>query len=248
MTAESEKDLQMLKAVGRVVALTLQEMAAALCPGITTEELDEVGAGVLKLHGAQSAPILEYEFPGHTCISINDEAAHGIPGNRVIRDGDMVNIDVSAELNGYFADMGATFTVGSADPLKKQLCQCSKNALCKAIAAARAGKTLGHIGRQIHREANRWGFTVIKNLGGHGIGRRLHEDPPYVLNYYDPGYDGILHSGLVLAVETFISTGAERAYCQDDGWTLKTPDGSLVAQFEHTIVVTQGRPVVLTQL
>ncbi|MCG8483371.1 MAG: type I methionyl aminopeptidase [Clostridia bacterium] len=246
MSIDSEKDLIALKRIGKIVSLAREEMKKAVKPGITTAELDDIGEKVLSKYGARSAPKCECNFPKATCISLNDVAAHGIPGSLVIKEGDTVNIDVSAELDGYFGDTGATVPVGKVSAIKKSLIECSRTALKKAIEKATAGSRINQIGRTINNEARKYGFTVIKNLAGHGIGRRLHEEPNDILNYCDKLDRRILNNGIVLAIETFISTGAEYAFQEKDGWTLKTPDGSFVAQFEHTIVVTRNEPIILT--
>lgn len=246
MTISSEKDRKALEKIGKIVSDAREEMIKGIKPGITTKELDEIGESVLSEYGARSAPKSEYNFPGFTCISVNDQAAHGIPGPLVLKFGDIVNVDVSAELDGYFADTGATVVLDGDDILKNKLCSCSLSALMKSISRARAGCKLNLIGKTIHEEAKANGFTVIKNLGGHGIGRRLHEDPSHILNYFNKWDTRLMRSGLVLAVETFISTKAEFVTEAKDGWTLKTPDRSLVAQFEHTIIITDGEPVILT--
>jgi methionyl aminopeptidase len=246
MSIESEEDLIGLKKCGRVVGLTLREMSRHVKPGITTGDLDRIGEEFLIKHGARSAPKLTYNFPGATCISINDEAAHGIPGNRVIQPGDLVNIDVSAELDGYITDTGATFAVTPVSPTKQKLMDCTKAALSNAIAAARSGQSINVIGQAVEAQARRCGFTIIKNLAGHGVGRGLHEQPSMVLNYSSAREKRKLTEGLVLTIEPFLSTGADFVAEAKDGWTLKTPDGSLLAQYEHTIIITKGRPVVVT--
>lgn len=246
MSIDSEKDLIALKKIGKIVAMARDEMIKAVEPGITTAELDEIGEKVLSKYGAKSAPKCECDFPKATCISLNDVAAHGIPGSVVIQEGDTVNIDVSAELDGYFGDTGATIPVGAVSTIKNNLIECSYSALNKAIKKAKAGAKINQIGKAISNEAREYGFTVIKNLAGHGIGKKLHEEPYDIINYCDKLDKRILKSGTVIAIETFISTKAEYAVQQDDGWTLKTPDGSFVAQFEHTIVVTKDEPIILT--
>lgn len=246
MTLSSQEDLERLKRVGRIVGLTIAEMRKHVRPGVTTAELDEIGAQVLARHGARSAPQLMYDFPGVTCISVNDEAAHGIPGERVIAEGDLVNIDVSAELDGYFADSGATIPVPPVSPAAQKLCDCTREALDSAISAARAGRRLNVIGRTVEARAKHCGFSIIRNLTGHGIGRHLHEEPHAVLNYYHHGDTRRLTNGLVLTIEPFFSIGADRAFEDDDGWTLRTADGSLMAQYEHTVVITKRKPIILT--
>lgn len=245
MSIESEKDLIGLLRIGRIVGLTLQKMAESLRPGITTGELDAIGAELLRKEGARSAPILTYNFPGATCISINDEAAHGIPGSRVVQTGDLVNIDVSAELDGYFADTGATVPMLPVEPLKQKLADCTRSALEKGLAAARAGNRIYDIGRAMENEVRRCGFHIIRDLPGHGVGRKLHE-PPSVPGFFNKRANDILKEGLVITIEPFVSTRASHIVTAADGWTLKTPDGSLAAQYEHTIVITKDRPILVT--
>ena len=247
MTIQGQKDIDGLKKAGFAVADTLETMKSALREGITTRELDEIGAERLKKHGAVSAPIKMYRFPGATCISVNHEVAHGIPGNRVIRKGDLINIDVSAELDGYYADTGFTVPFGITDSRLLELCACSKRALGKALGVARAGQKLNRIGEVVQREAKESGFDVIRNLTGHGIGRKLHEEPS-IFSYYDPHQRGRLGKGMVVAIETFVSTGGRFAEENGDGWTLVADDGGYVAQYEHTVIVTEGEPIVVTQL
>lgn len=247
MSIESDKDLYALKRIGRVVALALSEMRQQLQPGMTTSELDDIGQAVLNRHGARSAPQLVYGFPAATCISLNDEAAHGIPGNRIIRAGDLVNMDVSAELAGYFADAALTIVVPPASTLKRNLCHCAQRAQRQAIAAAQAGRPINVIGQAAERAARQGGFHVISELTGHGVGRNIHEEPS-VPSFYAPWARQRLTEGLVITVEPFLSTGAKRVITDPNGWTLKTPDGSLSAQYEHTIVVTRGQPIIVTVL
>ncbi|RPJ36453.1 MAG: type I methionyl aminopeptidase [Chloroflexi bacterium] len=248
MTIDSPDDIVRLKRIGRIVALTLKEMQENVRPGITTAELDEIGAAVLKQHGARSAPQLAYNFPGATCISINDEAAHGIPGSRQVQPGDLVNLDVSAELDEVYADAALTIPVLPVDTQRHNLVLCSQRALKKAIHAARAGQPINVIGRAVENEARGCGFTTIMDLGGHGVGRKIHEEPHNVANYDNPNDHRLLTEGMVLTIEPFITTGARRVYTAADGWTLKTSDGSLSAQCEHTLVITRGKPIIITDL
>lgn len=223
-----------------------EEMLSSVRTGVTTAELDRIGKRVLDEHGAVSAPEITYGFPGTTCISVNEVAAHGIPGPRKLMEGDIVNIDVSAELEGYYADTGATIVVGSGSPHKEKLCQSSLRALHQGLQKAKAGTKISSIGRAIHNEARKNGFTVIRNLSGHGIGRELHEMPDNILNYYDPLDNRLLTNGQVLAVETFVSDGAEFVDESADGWGLLLPNHHYSAQFEHTIVITKDKPLILT--
>jgi len=238
----------MLKKAGQMVAKIREEMKAATKPGITTKELDELGGRLFKELGGVSGPKSEYDFPGYTCISVNEEVAHGMPGKRVIQEGDVVNIDVSGSYEGYFSDTGISFVVGAGHPEKEKLCEVALSAFERAMTKVKAGAKLNQIGKAVEREAKDKGLFVIKNLTGHGIGKSLHEAPQHVLNYYDAWETTILKEGMVLAVEPFISQKAEHIIESGDGWTFITPDQSLVAQIEHTILVTKGEPILLTKL
>jgi len=245
MTIESQADMVGMLRIGKIVGMTLQKMKEAVRPGMTTAELDAIGAEFLRHEGAHSAPIITYQYPGATCISINDEAAHGIPGKRIIQTGDLVNIDVSAELDGYFADTGATVPMLPVSGIKQKLADCAQAALEKGIAAATAGRPINEIGRAMEAQARSCGFTTIRDLPGHGIGRKLH-DKPSVPGFYTKRARELMTEGMVFTIEPFVSTKANRIVTMPDGWTLKTPDGSLVAQYEHTVIITKGRPLLVT--
>ena len=247
MTIESQTDMVGMLRVGKVVGMTLQKMKEAVRPGMTTAELDAIGAEFMRQEGAHSAPIVTYKYPGWTCISINDEAAHGIPGKRVIQVGDLVNIDVSAELDGYFADTGATVPMLPVSGIKQKLADCAQTALEKGINAATAGKPISDIGRVMEAQAHSCGFTTIRDLPGHGIGKKLH-DKPSIPGFYTKRAREIMTEGMVFTIEPFVSTKSNRIVTMSDGWTLKTPDGSLVAQYEHTVIITKGRPILVTQV
>jgi methionyl aminopeptidase len=245
MTIDNLEELDALIRAGRVVAEARQEMVQAVTPGTTTGELDAVGREVFRRHGARSAPRVTYRFPGTTCISVNDEAAHGVPSlRRQLRDGDLVNLDVSAELDGYFSDTGVSVAVGEVSPVATRLLEATKLAQRDAMNAAQPGARLRDLGRAVQRRARLHGFRVITNLNGHGIGRGLHEAPS--VPSVDDGQRMVLREGLVLAIEPFLSVSADHVIDDADGWTLRTADGSLVAQFEHSIVVTADGPLVLT--
>lgn len=248
MIAKTDQDFEGLKKIGKIVAQIREAMKEATVPGMTTKEIDELGGKLFEEKGALSAPIGEYDFPGYTCISVDNEVAHGIPGSRVIKDGDIVNIDVSGSLDGYFADTGISFVAGTPDATKQQLCDVAKSAFDLAMRKVKAGSSLSGIGKAVEREAKKNGLAVIRNLTGHGIGKSLHEEPQHILNYYDPWDKTILKEGMVLAVEPFISQKAESIVELGDGWTFVTPDNSLVAQIEHTIIVTKSKPIILTEL
>ncbi len=246
MTADSITDIQYLKAIGRICAETLRKMQAHVRAGMTTRELDEIGRAFLEGEGARSAPQAAYQFPGATCISVSPVIAHGIPNERVLREGELIHIDVSAELDGYYADTGASMVVSKRDRNLERLLDATKAALTKALRGAKAGNPLNGISRTVQNEAKKRGYNVIYDLTGHGIGRKLHEDPGEILNYYDPRDRRILDEGLVLAIEPFLTTGVGRVVQQKDGWSLRTTDNAIAAQFEHTIIVTKNEPVILT--
>jgi methionyl aminopeptidase len=247
MTIETEDDVVALKRIGKIVSLVLHEMLDAAEPGMTTRELDALGAQLLEQHGARSAPQLSYNFPGATCISINEEAAHGIPGNRVIGSGDVLNVDVSAELGGYFADTGGTRVVPPTNPQKTRLCHATRTALAQAMKHARAGQPLNGIGAAIERTAKSYGFKVIENLASHGVGRALHEEPEHIPGYYDPADRRMLKEGMVITIEPFLSTRSRVVTETADGWTLAGVPGNLSAQYEHTLIITRGEPIVVTR-
>ena len=244
----TQDEIDKLSRIGAIVAETINEMASHLKPGITTLELDEIGRAVLNKRGARSAPELVYDFPGATCISVNERAAHGVPGDLVIQDGDLVNIDVSAELDGFFSDSGASFGVGEISPEKEALLNATKEALELAISMARHGRPIKVVGRVIEGLARDRGYTVIRNLGGHGIGRGLHEKPSFIPHFYDRREKRFFQEGQILTIEPFLAMGGSRKVDElEDGWTLRTENQDLVAQFEHTMIITRGEPIVLTR-
>jgi methionyl aminopeptidase len=247
MTIETEDDVVALKRIGRIVSYVLQEMLDTAEPGMTTLELDALGEQLLERRGARSAPRLTYDFPGATCISINEEAAHGVPGSRVIRAGDVLNVDVSAELDGYFADTGGTRVVPPTNPQKTRLCHATRTALVEAMKQARAGLPINGIGAAIQRTAKTYGFRIIENLGSHGVGRALHEAPEHIPGYFDPTDKRLLEEGMVITIEPFLSTKSRQVTEMPDGWTLAGAHGNLSAQYEHTMIITKGQPIVVTR-
>lgn len=246
MTITHEDELDGLKAIGRIVANTMQTMARALEPGMTTAELDEIGRACLDRDGAVSAPQSTYDFPGATCISVNEEIAHGIPGDRVIAAGDLVNIDVSASKNGYFADTGATFRVGPVAPSLHRLCRDGRKAMQIGIAQVGAGKPLAGIGQAIGRFASDRGYSLIRNLASHGVGRSLHEYPQEIATWPTRGDRRRINRGLVLTVEPFLSRGGLWAQDGADGWTLYSHPAAPVVQYEHTVVATDRGATIVT--
>ena len=247
MTIETEDDVTALKRIGRIVSSVLQQMLDAAEPGMTTRELDALGGRLLEREGARSAPKLSYGFPGHTCISINEQAAHGIPGERVIAAGDVLNVDVSAELDGYFADTGGTVIVPPTNALKTRLCHAARTALAQAMLHARAGRPINAIGAAIERTAKTYGFRIIENLASHGVGRALHEAPEDILGYFDAKDRRVLKEGMVITIEPFLSTKSRIVNETADGWTLAGVPGNLSAQYEHTMIITKSEPIVVTR-
>jgi methionyl aminopeptidase len=245
MSIETPEELEALRAAGRVVAEAIRAMRERTRPGVTTAELDQVGADVFAQVGARSGPQLDYGFPGTNCISVNDEAVHGVPGKRVLRDGDLVKLDVTAELDGFYADACVSVPVGKASSATRRLSEASRQALSEALKVARAGIPLNTIGRTVETSVRSHGYSVCRDLIGHGIGRRIHEAPD-VPNYHHPRLGQPLTAGLVITIEPIIAAGMGEVRDAGDGWTFKTRDGSYAAHTEHTIVITAGAPIILT--
>lgn len=245
MTIESKSDLDGMRAVGKLVGQALREMRSAIAPGMTTEQLDEVGGRFLKRRGARSAPQLTYDFPGFNCISVNDEVVHGIPGRRVLRPNDVVKIDVTAELDGFIADSAITVVLAPGTTRARRVAQCAESAFRKAIKVAASGVRIAELGRAVENEVQQWGCSVVPDLCGHGVGRKLHEQPS-VPNFFSPFTRGRLEEGLVIALEPIICESPSEVFEDDDGWTIRTATGCLAAHHEHTIVIHEGRAEVLT--
>ena len=245
MSIKSQFEFEKLKTIGSIVAQALQAMSAQVQPGVTTAELDAIGAAVLAGHGARSSAQQVYRFPGCACISVNDEAIHGVPGSRVIQPGDLVKLDLVAEKDGFHADAAVSLQLLPDFSSGRELVRSAESAFYHGLRFARAGNRVSDIGRAVEREVRRSGFNVIKALCGHGVGRTIHEAPT-VPNYADPNARQRLTEGLVLTIEPIIAAGSGKAQLQRDGWTMRTVDGSLSAHYEHTIVITRGEPVLLT--
>lgn len=248
MSIESQQDLDGLREAGRIVRTALDTLERHTRPGISTLELNEIGAEVLLQNGAHSAPMLAYDFPAEILISVNDEVVHGLPSSYVIQEGDLVTLDVTAQKGGYIADAARTVVVvvGAASDEKRDLVACAKRAFYKGMQVARAGNRVNAIGRAISHEVRRSGYAIVQGLTGHGVGRAIHEEP-IVPNEYDIRARQRLTKGFVLAVEPMVSAGSGAVYEADDGWTVKTKDRALTAHYEHTVVITKGRPFILTQ-
>ncbi len=245
MSITSPRDLEGLRAAGRVVALALAAMRRRVAPGVTTGELDAVAGETFARAGARSAPQLVYDFPGVTCISVNEEAVHGIPGGRRLEPGDVVTLDVTAELDGYVADAAVTVAVEPAAEQDRALIRCAERALDAGLRAARAGVPVHAIGAAVERRVERDGFRVLRPLTGHGVGRAIHE-PPTVPNFLLPAAREPLTPGLVITIEPIIASGTRSVAMRPDGWTTVTGNGSRAAHAEHTLVVTRGTPVIVT--
>lgn len=246
MTITQDDELQGLSVIGRIVANTVRAMSRALEPGITTQELDEIGRALLDAAGAVSAPEATYDFPGATCISVNEEIAHGIPGARVIKAGDLVNIDVSASKDGFFADTGATFQVPPVKTHMDQLCRDGQRAMQIGIAQVGHGKPLAGIGNAIGQFAQKRGYSLIRNLASHGVGRALHEEPSEIATWPTRGDRCRIHRGMVMTVEPFLSRGGLLAMDGADGWTLYADPPAPVVQYEHTVVATDKGAIIVT--
>ncbi len=248
MSITKESELIGIKKISEVVGTTLKLMREYAKVGMSTKELDEYGGNILKSYGAKSAPFETYGFPGNSCISVNEEAAHGIPSEKkILKEGDLVNIDVSAELNDFWSDNGGSFVLGKDIHNHQPLVDASKNILRKAISNIKGGVKISEIGYLIETEAKKSGFKVIKNLAGHGVGRSLHEEPENILNYRVRSNRERFKKNTTVAIETFISTNSTIAVELNDGWTLVGNRGGYVTQHEHTILVTDSYPVILTE-
>lgn len=247
MSITKESELTGMQNASEAVACTLKAMRDFAQPGMTTKELDEYGATILESFGAKSAPYLTYGFPGWTCISVNNEFCHGIPSGRILQEGDLINIDVSAELDGFWSDNGGSFVLGKDVNQHQKLVEASKEILRKAISNIKGGVRIADIGFLIETEAKKRGYKVIKNLTGHGVGRSLHEEPNEIANYRDKYNHTRFKKNSVVAIETFISTTSTYAETLEDGWTMVGNKGGFMAQHEHTIVVTDGKAIILTE-
>ena len=246
MTVSNDDELAALRRIGRIVAETLETMGRAIEPGMTTRELDGIGRAVMEAAGARPAPEMAYGFPGATCISVNEEIAHGIPGDRRIAPGDLVNIDVSAEKDGFFADTGASYAVPPVTRRVEKLCRDGRRAMWAGLREVGAGKPLAGIGKAVGAFARKNGYTLVQNLASHGVGLSLHEEPTEISTWPDASERRIMTDGLVFTVEPFLSLGATFAEDGDDPWTLYSQPRALTVQYEHTVVATRNGPLIVT--
>ena len=251
MSIKSPEELAAMRAAGRVVRLMLEAMKSSARSGMTTAELDRIGGDVMREHGAVSGPTTVYQFPGVSCISVNDEIVHGIPSGRKLRNGDLLKLDVTIQLDGYMADAAETVIVGEGPEhsgpvaLGTRLAACAQRAFEEAMQVARAGNRVQEIGRTVERVVRADGFHVIRDLCGHGIGHTIHEKPS-VPNWPDPSASSMLTEGLVITVEPIIASRSGRSVLARDGWTVRTADHGLAAHYEHTLMITKDEPVLLT--
>jgi methionyl aminopeptidase len=246
ITIKNEEEIRRMDEAGQVVALVHARIERAIAPGVSTAELDAIARDTLDESGAVSSFLGYHGFPAHICASVNDEIVHGIPGNRRLREGDIVSIDVGAILAGYHGDSAWTYGVGQISDEAAALLRDTEEALCLAVEAAMSGNRLGAIGYAVELHAQKLGRGVVRNYGGHGIGRQMHEDP-HVPNIGRPDRGVILRSGLTLAIEPMLTLGSEDSTTLADGWTVVTADGSLAAHFEHTVAVSPNGGRVLTR-
>jgi methionyl aminopeptidase len=244
---KSAEEIKKVKEACAIAGWVLRFLGGEVKEGMTTGDLDRIGEGLIRKKGAIPVFIGYRGYRHATCISVNDEIVHGIPGKRVLRDGDIVSIDVGTRKNGYCGDTAATFIVGETPKKATKLIRTCKEALRVGIKQARSGNHLGDISAAIERVARENGYSVVRDLYGHGIGRDLHEDP-LIPNFGDPGEGPELRPGMVLAIEPMLNMGGWRIKTLADGWTVVTDDGSLSCHFEHTILVTERDPEILTSI
>lgn len=242
---KTERELALMRRAGRAVAITLEEIRMSVKPGITTGYLDGLAEKTLRKLGATPAFKGYQGFPAVICASINEEVVHGIPGPRKLKNGDIIKIDMGAVVEGYFGDAAITVPVGEASPEAAELIRVTEECLYKGIEQARVGKRLGDISHAVQRTAESHGYSVVRDYVGHGIGSRMHEDPP-VPNYGRPSRGPLLRAGMTLAIEPMVNLGTYEVYVKEDQWTVVTRDGKLSAHFEHTVAITPEGPLILT--
>lgn len=245
MSIKTAQELAGMERAGRVTRAVLEAMKAAVQPGVTTRTLDDLGAAVMRSLGARSAPNLVYGFPGHSCISVNEEIVHGVPGKRVLLAGDLVKLDVTVEVGGYMADACETVGVGAMDRERSRLMECAKSAFLSGLAVVGPGARAYEIGKAVHATVRAQGYSVVRDLTGHGIGRTIHE-PPTIPNVFDPRCSAVLAEGMVFTIEPLIAMGTHKTVTLRDGWTIRTRDRSPAAHHEHTVLVTRDGARLLT--
>ena len=243
--AKSAAEIDVMREAGRITALALDAVSSAVAPGITTADLDAIAEGVIVKAGARPAFKGYHGFPATQCTSVNGQVVHGIPGARVLREGEIVSVDCGAIVDGYYGDSARTFAVGQVSAEAARLMDVTRLSLEAGIARCRPGMRLYDVSAAIQEVAEAAGFSVVREYVGHGIGRAMHEDPQ-VPNYGKAGTGPTLRTGMVLAIEPMINAGGADVRSLDDGWTVVTLDGAMSAHFEHTVAVTEDGPLVLT--
>ncbi len=242
---KSPRELEAMRKAGQVVARMISAIKAAVEPGMTTKELDTVAAKELKRQGAKPAFLGYMGFPATICTSVNEQIVHGIPSGRVLKEGDLVKVDVGAVVDGLYGDSAVTLPVGQVSDEAIKLMEATKGSLDAAIAVVKAGNRLGDIGAAVQEYAESRGYGVVREYVGHGIGRKLHEEPQ-IPNYGVAGRGALLHAGMVIAIEPMVNIGTWRTRALEDGWTVVTADGKLSAHFEHTMAVGEDGAEILT--
>lgn len=245
ITIKSDRDVEKMKVAGHVVSVCHQRVQAAIAPGVTTGELDAIVVDTLKEHNALASFLGYNGFPASICASVNEEIVHGFPGKRVLNEGDIIAVDIGAIVDGWHGDSAWTYGVGQISAEAEQLLKDTEQALLIGVDAARPGNRLGAIGCAIEQFAGPKGYGIVRGYGGHGIGRRMHEDP-HVPNFGSASYGPVLRKGMTLAIEPMLNIGTEETEVLSDDWTVVTPDGSLSAHFEFTVAITDDEPMVLT--
>ncbi|MEW6194536.1 MAG: type I methionyl aminopeptidase [Bacteroidota bacterium] len=248
---KSKKEIDYIRESCQIVAETLQLLRRYVKPGITTLELDKIAEDYILSNDARAAfkgysQAGSFDFPGSICSSVDDEVVHGIPGNRVLKEGEILSIDVGVEKNNFFGDAALTVAVGNISDEKKKLMDVTEKSLYDGIEQARTGNRLGDVGDAIQSLVERNGFSVVRDLCGHGVGKYLHEDPQ-VPNYGRKGVGALLKNGMTIAIEPMINMGTYKVSIDEDGWTVRTQDGLPSAHFEHTIAIIEGKPEILTK-
>lgn len=245
ITIKNDRDIEKMKVAGHVVSLAHQAVEAAVAPGVTTGELDALVVDILKENNALASFLGYNGFPASICASTNEEIVHGFPGKRVLNAGDIISVDIGAIVDGWHGDSAWTYAVGEVSAEAKKLLEDTEKSLEIAVAAAVPGNRLGAIGHAVEQFAAPLGYGIVRGYGGHGIGRRMHEDP-HVPNYGSANYGPVLRKGMTFAIEPMLNIGTEETRVLDDEWTVVTADGSLSAHFEYTVAITDGEPLILT--
>ena len=242
---KSQRDLELMRPACTVAGTVLDEITAFIKPGLTTRQVDEFAAARIKAHGVKSAFLGYRKFPCHTCISVNEEVVHGLAGNRELHFGDIVSVDVGVICKGFVGDTARTVAVGGCGVLAQRLMDVTERALHEGIAAAVPGNRVTDISRAVQKYVESNGFSVVREFVGHGVGRSMHEEPQ-VPNFVDPKSNQKLRPGMTLAIEPMVNAGRAAVKILKDGWTVATQDGSLSAHFEHTVLITESEPEILT--